>query len=255
MKGQIACLEESPVNIHILGCGDAIGSGGRFNTCFYVQHQSGAFLVDCGASSMVAIRKFEVDPNSISVILITHLHGDHFGGLPFFMIDAQVTGRTTPLTIAGPPGLRDRLLATMENLFPGSSSKERAFAWEVLELESGIRQDIKGVAVTPYLVKHPCGAPPFALRIEAEGKVLCYSGDTEWVDNLIVAAKNADLFIAEAYSLAKLPKPHLDFATLSEHLPAIGAKRVVLTHMSARMLAEADKTGCELAEDGKIISI
>ncbi len=243
------------MNIHILGCGDAIGSGGRFNTCFYVQHQSGAFLVDCGASSMVAIRKFEVDPNSISVILITHLHGDHFGGLPFFMIDAQVTGRTTPLTIAGPPGLRDRLLATMENLFPGSSTKERAFAWEVRELETGIRQEVEGVAVTPYLVKHPCGAPPFALRIEAEGKVLCYSGDTEWVDNLIVAAKNADLFIAEAYSLAKLPRPHLDFATLSEHLPAIGARRVVLTHMSARMLAEADKTGCELAEDGKIVSI
>jgi ribonuclease BN (tRNA processing enzyme) len=104
-------------------------------------------------------------------------------------------------------------------------------------------------------VKHPSGAPPFALRIEAEGRVLCYSGDTEWVDNLLVAAKKADLFIAEAYSLTKVPKAHLDFATLSAHLPEINAKRVILTHMSAKMLAEAGKTGCELAEDGKIVSI
>jgi ribonuclease BN (tRNA processing enzyme) len=249
-------VEGGLVNVQFLGCGDALGSGGRFNTCFYVQHQSGAFLVDCGVSSMVAIRKFGVDPNTISVILITHLHGDHFGGLPFFILDARlVSGRTTPLTIAGPPGLRDRLLATMENFFPGSGTAERRFVLEVRELEAGIRQEVEGIAVTPYLVKHPSGAPPFALRIEVEGRVLCYSGDTEWVDNLLVAAKEADLFIAEAYSLTKVPKSHLDFATLSAHLPEIGAKRVILTHMSARMLAEAGKTGFELAEDGKIVSI
>ena len=239
-----------------LGCGDAFGSGGRFNTCFYVQHQGGAFLIDCGASSMVAIRKFDVDPNTIGVIFISHLHGDHFGGLPFFILDAQlVSGRTTPLTIAGPPGLRDRLMTTMENFFPGSSTAQRRFQWEVKELEPGIRQEIEGIAVTPYLVKHPCGAPPFALRIKVEGKTLCYSGDTEWVDNLVAAAKGVDLFIAEAYSLKKVPKAHLDFETLSAHLPEIGARRVILTHMSAKMLAEASTTGYELAEDGKILSI
>lgn len=244
------------MTLTFLGCGDAFGSGGRFNTCFYVRRQGGAFLIDCGASSMVAIREFGVDPNTIGVIFISHLHGDHFGGLPFFILDAQlVSGRTTPLTIAGPPGLRDRLMATMESFFPGSSTAQRQFQWEVKELEPGIRQEIEGIAVTPYLVKHPCGAPPLALRIEVEGKTLCYSGDTEWVDNLVPAAKGVDLFIAEAYSLKKVPKAHLDFETLSAHLPEIGARRVILTHMSAKMLAEASTTGYELAEDGKIVSI
>lgn len=243
------------MKLQFLGCGDALGSGGRFNTCFYVQHTAGAFLIDCGATSMVAIRKFGVDPNTTSLILITHLHGDHFAGLPFLIPALSASGRRAPLTIAGPPGLRDRLLATMENLFPGSSTTDRPFVWSVRELEPELKQEVEGIAVTPYLVKHPCGAPPFALRIEVEGKVLCYSGDTEWVDNLVCAAKQADLFIVEAYSPTKSPKAHLDFETLNAHLPEIGAKRVILTHMNTSMLAEASTTGCELAEDGKVVSI
>ena len=63
---------------------------------------------------MIAIRKFDIDPNAIRAVLITHLHGDHFGGLPFFILDAQlVSRRTAPLTIAGPPGLRDRLTTAL----------------------------------------------------------------------------------------------------------------------------------------------
>ena len=103
------------MKVRFLGTGDAFGSGGRFNTCFHVAHLGGAFLIDCGVSSMIAMRKFGVDPNGIQVIFITHLHGDHFGGLPFFILDGQlVSRRTQPLTIAGPPGLGDRLSAAME---------------------------------------------------------------------------------------------------------------------------------------------
>ena len=244
------------VTLQFLGSGDAFGSGGRFNTCFHVQHAAGSFLIDCGASSMVAIRKFRIEPNQISTILITHLHGDHFGGLPFFILDAQlVSRRTAPLTIAGPPGLNERLKAALENSFPGSSAVERRFALQVLELEPQVTKQVQGIGVTPYVVRHPSGAPAFALRIEVDGKIICYSGDTEWIDNLLLAAKGADLFIAEAYYLDKQVKFHLDYATLAKHLPEIDAKRVILTHMSADMLARATETGCELAEDGKIISL
>ena len=96
------------MRLTFLGSGDAFGSGGRFNTCFHLQRAShGNVLVDCGASSMVAIRKWGVDPNAISTVLVTHLHGDHFAGLPFFLLDAQlISRRTAPLLLAGPRGTR-----------------------------------------------------------------------------------------------------------------------------------------------------
>jgi ribonuclease BN (tRNA processing enzyme) len=244
------------MKIRFLGSGDAFGSGGRFHTCFHVEDERGAFLVDCGASSMIAMRKFGVDPNTIRAILITHLHGDHFGGLPFLILDAQlVSRRTAPLTIAGPPGLRDRLMAAMENFFPGSTRAERRFELIVRELDPRVKQEVEGIEVTPFIVKHPCGAPPFALRLSVDGKVLCYSGDTEWVDGLRAAAEGADLFIAEAYFFDKAVKFHLDFATLAAQLPTLGAKRVILTHMSSDMLARIQDTGAEIADDGMTISL
>jgi ribonuclease BN (tRNA processing enzyme) len=244
------------MKLQFLGTGDAFGSGGRFNTCFYVEHCHGAFLIDCGASSLIPMRKFGIDPNSIQAVFVTHLHGDHFGGLPFLILDAQlVSRRATSLTVAGPPGLRDRLFAAMDVLFPGSTRIERGFAIDILELEPEKAQDVLGVTVTPYLVKHPSGAPSFALRFETDNKVLCYSGDTEWVDNLLVAARNADLFLVEAYFFEKPIKFHIDFATLTSKLPQSSARRIILTHMSTEMLSRARETGYEIAEDGVTITL
>jgi ribonuclease BN (tRNA processing enzyme) len=92
------------MELQFLGSGDAFGSGGRFQTCFHVTAASTRFLVDCGASSLVAIRRFGVDPNGIDAVFVTHLHGDHFGGLPFLILDAQfVSRRDKPLTLWSAP--------------------------------------------------------------------------------------------------------------------------------------------------------
>jgi ribonuclease BN (tRNA processing enzyme) len=157
--------------------------------------------------------------------------------------------------IAGPPGLRERLTMAMENFFPGSSQIERRFSVDVQELDPGRSHDIAGIEVTPFVVRHASGAPPFALRLKVDDKVICYSGDTEWVDSLQQAASKADLFIAEAYSFDRPIKFHLDYMTLARHLPEIGPKRVILTHMSADMLTRASDTGCDIADDGLIVTI
>lgn len=243
------------MRLQFLGSGDAFGSGGRFNTCFHVERANhGNLLVDCGASSMVAIRKWQVEPNAISTVLVSHLHGDHFAGLPFFLLDAQlVSRRTAPLLLAGPPGFRERLMTVMEAMFAGSTQVQRKFALEIRELELHERVEMDGLAVTPYLMKHYSGAPSYALRIETEGKVLTYSGDTEWVEELIPAARDADLFICEAYFFDKVMKYHIDYTTLRNQLPRIGAKRTIVTHMSAELLGRASEIALEAAHDGLVV--
>ncbi|PYM96607.1 MAG: MBL fold metallo-hydrolase [Candidatus Rokuibacteriota bacterium] len=244
------------MRLRFLGSGDAFGSGGRFNACFLVEATAGMFLVECGASSMIAMRRFGVDPNRVGTVFVSHLHGDHFGGLPFMILDGQFySRRTAPLTLVGPPGLRERLTQAMEVFFPGSSKVERKFATEVRELAPGQSATINGVTVTPYAVEHLCGAPPFALRFACDGKVLAYTGDTEWTETLVAVGRDADLLIAEALFFEKRIKYHLDYATLKARLARIGARRVILTHMGPEMLAHRGDVSEETAEDGKIVDV
>ena len=83
-----------PVRLQFLGCGDAFGTGGQMNTCIWVDAPATQFLIDCGASAMISMRKWHKDPAEIDVILVSHLHGDHFGGLPFFLLDARYISGT-----------------------------------------------------------------------------------------------------------------------------------------------------------------
>jgi ribonuclease BN (tRNA processing enzyme) len=202
------------------------------------------------------MRKFGIDPNGIHTVFVSHLHGDHFGGLPFFLLDAQFySRRREKLTLVGPPGFRERLDQAMEVFFPGSSRVERKFSTDVLEIGAGQATTINGVTVTAYVVEHACGAPPYGLRLMCDGKVVAYTGDTQWTENLLAVGRDADLLIAEALFLTRKIKHHMDYATLKENLGRIGARRVVLTHMGPEMLEQLADVPDEIAEDGKVIRI
>ena len=81
-------------------------------------------LIDCGASTLISMKRLGIDRNAISTIVITHFHADHFGGIPFFILDAQfLSKRREPLTIVGPVGLTSWYERVMETAFPGSPSE------------------------------------------------------------------------------------------------------------------------------------
>jgi ribonuclease BN (tRNA processing enzyme) len=243
------------MELRFIGSGDAFGSGGRFNTCFLVTGSRSRFLIDCGATSLVALKQQGIDPNSIDGIVISHLHGDHFGGLPFFLLDARhMAKRERPLFVIGPPGLDARLTATQEALFPGSSETALGFPLQIDQLTPELRCERRGIAVTPFLAEHSAGAPCFSLRIECEGKIVTYSGDTEWTERLVPAARGADLFICECSSYERSFKGHLNYVELSEKLDQIGAKRVILTHMNPDMLERRLTLAHETASDGTIVN-
>ncbi len=243
------------MRLRFLGSGDAFGSGGRFNTCFHITGANANFLIDCGASSLIAMNRFGVARDAIDAILATHFHADHFGGIAFFILDAQlVAKRTRPLVVAGPPGLQDRYEKLFAATYPGE--RKLPFALTLREVEIGKPNEIAGLRVTPFPVRHDDKAGPcLAYRIEAEGRTICYSGDSEWTDTLLDAARGADLFICECYMYDKAVRAHLSLSILREKLPAIGAKRTILTHMGEDMLARLREVEFETAEDGKIVEL
>ena len=245
----------SGVTLTFLGSGDAFGSGGRFQACLHLRAGDHEVLVDCGASSLIPMKRSGVDPSRIDAVLLSHLHGDHFGGLPFLVLDGQFARRTRPLRIVGPPGVEARVGAAMESLFPGSSTAPRGFAVEFAELADRRETVLSDLAVTPYAVVHASGAPAFALRIACAGRILAYSGDTEWTDALVDAARDADLFVVEAYFFAKRVRYHLDYATLMANRGRLGCRRLMLTHMSQDLLDRLPLPDVEWAEDGRSISL
>jgi ribonuclease BN (tRNA processing enzyme) len=189
------------MRLRFIGCGDALGSGGRHNTCFHVTGERVNLLIDCGASSLPALKRQGVARDDIDLILITHFHGDHFGGLPFLLLDAQFARRTRPLVIAGPEGIETRLTQLMEALFENSSQTKQRFDLSVVALRPEVRCGFGAVNVMPLPVVHgESGGPFLGYRVEAEGRVIAYTADTEWTETLIPLGRDADLLIAEAYT-------------------------------------------------------
>jgi len=247
------------MRLTIIGSGDAFGSGGRTNTCFWLETAKATLVVDFGASALPALKAQKLDPNRIDAIILSHLHGDHFGGLPFLLLDYQfLARRERPLLIAGPPGSKERLDAAMEVFFPKVSGTKWRFPWRVQEIAVGVETDVLGHALLTTQVIHQSGAPSTALRLADGEKTFAYSGDTEWTDALKPIAAQADLFICECYAYAGKMTGHLSWEILKPKIPELRAKRLMLTHMNPSVLARIDElkaAGVLVADDGLVFDI
>jgi ribonuclease BN (tRNA processing enzyme) len=244
------------VTVRFAGSGDSFGSGGRFQTCIVVDGPGSRFAIDFGTSSLIALAQQGIEHNSLDAILLTHLHGDHCGGVPFLLIDAMLAAkRTRPLVIAGPRDLRRRMDQIREALFPGSHVMTPRFPLTWVEMEPGQPHAILDLVVTPQPARHTAETNPTALRVEVDRKVVAYTGDTEWTEDVSKIARGADLLIAESYYYAKSVKWHLNYPVLAARRGTLGAKRVILTHMSRDMLAHAAEVPEECAHDGLVVTL
>jgi ribonuclease BN (tRNA processing enzyme) len=245
------------MKLTVVGCGDAWGSGGRGHTCFRLDSDGRVFVVDFGASAIVGWHKLGYSTNEIDAIVISHLHGDHFGGLPFLLLNAQYdAGRKRPLSIIGPPGTRDRLDRAIDVFYAGAAAGRWRFEWTVEEVTPGRSTEIFDARVSTVAVEHGEQIDATGIRLEHGGKTFAYSGDTEWTDALISLSDRADFFVVECFSPAKEIVGHLNWPRLRDELPRFRAKRVALTHMNAAMRdlhAEARQAGLEVLDDGDVI--
>lgn len=237
------------VKLKVIGCGDAFGSGGRLNTCFYVDAGSTRFLMDCGASSLPGLKQRGIQVDDIDAIVISHFHGDHYGGVPFVLLDAAVNGRTKKFQIISPVGGQRRIAALLDLLYPGTEVLGK-LDMEFLEYNVNEIMDLGSWSLQAFDVIHSERALPHGLRIEVAGKVMAYSGDTSWTDVLFALSERADVFICECSFLDLKVKGHMHYLELESRLAEFSCKRMLLTHFDQQMLDRLDEIKVECLRDG-----
>jgi ribonuclease BN (tRNA processing enzyme) len=216
-----------------------------------------SLLLDCGGSSLPMIKR-HLDPAEIMGIAVTHLHGDHFGGIPFLLDEQKWSGRRTPLAIGGPPSLEARVMHVAKgytmDLSRGSLGYDVPFV--VLAREE---QPLAGARVAAIPVRHSPDAEPHGLRVRVDGKVIAYTGDATWTPALVDVARGADLFICEATLFATSEEAanpvHISYQTLMAHRGELDCRRIVLTHLGATTLAHLADLELDHATDGLDLTV
>jgi len=245
------------IGVRFLGSGNAFADGGRSHACIHVTAPGVSLLLDCGGSSLPAIKR-HLDPAGITAIAITHLHGDHFGGIPFLLDEQKWAGRKTPLVIGGPPSLRMRLELESQAFTIGTSREYLGFDAMYLVLGRD-EQELAGARVSAFPVKHSPQSEPHGLRVRVGGKLIAYSGDAAWSEELVALARGADLFICEATLFAaseeKTNPVHVSYETLRANRARFECDRMVLTHLGATSLAHAREMEIDCATDGLSLTL
>ena len=249
-------IKKVSVSLRCVGTGDAFGSGGRLNSCFHLTAFGKQLLIDCGCSTLIGLQRCNLIPAEIDTVVVSHLHGDHFGGIPYLFLEGKyVSQRKKPLVLVGPPRLKQQVEAAMEALYPGTMEKDMGFPVEYLTLDPEKPLKINSTQIECRPVKHGSSKHVYGLRIEMAGKIISYTGDTEWTDNLIPLAQGSDLLIAECFAYDQPVPSHLDYLTLLKQRQKLDCRRLILTHMGPEVLARLDQLELDVANDGDLIEI
>lgn len=258
-------LEESPLTTNIstsklivtcIGSGDAFHSGGRLHSCYHLDTGDTQLLLDCGSSSPAGFARCSINPDQLDGVIVSHLHGDHFGGIPYLLLAGKyLHRRTRPLLCVGPQGLQQRVEQVFDTLYPGVQKDGLGFAVTYRVLDPAAVMEIQGVRISCVPVVHGGGAQALGIRVEIGGRIVSYSGDTEWTEQLPLLARGSDLFICECFSYDQPAPGHLDYVTLMREKKRFETQRLVLTHPGPQLLERSDQLEVELLHDGARFSL
>jgi ribonuclease BN (tRNA processing enzyme) len=244
------------MRITVLGSGDAFGAGGRFHSAYLSEVDGATFLLDCGPSILQAAKQVEWDLAKLDAVLLTHLHGDHFGGVPFLFMEYRYeTPRTRPFRIYGPDGTERRVKALFAALYERTAAEPLPFPVEYRELTAGETVELGAARVTALPVHHVPELTAFAYRVEAEGRTFLYSGDTAWSDELAAHARGVDLFVCECSTFETQLDIHVSYPEIAARASELGCRRLVLSHLGSEPLRRLDEVRLECARDGMTLDL
>lgn len=243
------------VSVTFLGTGDAFSARGGHQAAYLVE-ASTSFLFDCGSSALTAMKRDGIDAGGVDLILLSHLHGDHFAGLPYLFLEyTYEQPRQRPLTIAGPPGTEERVRRLFSVVYKELASRPMPFELRFIELQPGEAAVIEGLHVDPFRVPHQEKEISLGLVVTVDGRKIFYSGDTGWTEEIVVRSQGTDLFICECCFYETRVDFHLDYPRLHENRRRFGCKRMILTHLGREVQAHRDEVEIELASDGLVVEL
>ena len=235
------------MRLTIVGCAGSFPGPDSPASCYLVEADDDAgrtwrVLLDLGSGALGALQRL-VRLDSLDAVLLSHLHPDHcldLCGLYVARHYDPAGAPAGPLPVHGPAGTGPRIAGAY-----GDGGEAMPETFDVQEWKDGGTVRIGPLTVTPRLVEHPVEA--YGLRVEHEGRVLAYSGDTDACPGLDEVARDADLLLAEASFVEgrdEVRGVHLTGRRAGEAARDAGARRLVLTHIPAwtdpaTVLAEA----------------
>lgn len=239
-----------PPVLTFLGSGDAFSSGGRLQSGILISDLRGGLLLDCGTTLLAALENCNLTTDDIDVVAVSHLHGDHFGGLVFLLLDALfVRKRTKPLLLIGPEDLESRCRKVCQNFYPGVLDRALPFALHFRTVGSSEILEESFFSLTTYPARHG-QQQALSLRVDIGGRTIAYSGDTEWTDTLALVARHSDLLICECCTYEEKLPGHIDFLTLQQHAAELETKQMILTHTGAAIDQNRERITFDIAYDG-----
>jgi ribonuclease BN (tRNA processing enzyme) len=244
------------MQVTVLGSGDAFGAGGRFHSAYVTEAPGATFLLDCGPSILQAAKQVGWDVSMLDAVLLSHLHGDHFGGLPFLFMEYRYESpRSRPLVICGPKDTERRVKALFSALYEKTAAEPLPFPVEYRELHAGETVLLGEARVTAIPVHHVPELMSFGYLVEARGRKVLYSGDTAWTDELMAHADGVDLFICECSTYETRLDIHVSYPEIAARAHELGCRRVLLTHLGSEPLRRLEDITLECARDGMRVSL
>lgn len=236
-----------------LGSGNAFGEGGRFQTSFYVRTSGAGMLIDCGASTCIAMNQQQLSDEDVDFVFITHFHGDHFGGLAFLLCEIRaMKRRTKPITIVGPDGIEARTKASLASFYPGVELKGEP-SINFMTYTAAVPLTVGKARILAYPAVHSEGTSPHMLRLQAEDRVIAFSGDTGWTEDIIPLCDGSDIFVCEASAYDTPVAHHLSVKEIVANRHRLRASRIVLTHPGPDTLRHLAEIPFEVASDGQVL--
>lgn len=223
----------------VLGSGTSFPVPDRALPAYAVRAGGVTLLLDCGAGTHRQLAKAGLRLQDVNGILVSHRHLDHVGDLPQILFTLQIPrfGRTEPLVVVGPPGMRDYVDALVRVNAPWLEAPYGLEVRDLLDAETSLGP----VRVEAREVLHT--KPSVAYRVRHDGRTLVYSGDVGECPQIVEAGRGADLFLLECAQPDDDPfESHLTPTQCGRIAAAASPRHLVLTHFYPTVL-ETDIEG------------